>query len=76
MLYVIGIEPIDAKDLSYTRLEKRLKNIEIAELRSLLKDMLSPYPWQRPSIEEVEKRLLYVWKKYIVGLYGQEVKHI
>ncbi len=61
LLELLGIDTINGDEIDDVDLDTHLEPIEDSELRELLKQMLQPEPWKRPSIEEVEKALYKIY---------------
>ncbi len=65
LIELLGLETIDGSEVDEAELDTHLEPIENSVLRELLKQMLQPEPWKRPSIEEVEKTLYRIYKRLI-----------
>jgi len=55
-------ETIDGEDaVEEERVADAVKNVKHEELREILREALQPEPWNRPSAEELVKKLLEVY---------------
>jgi len=62
---IMGGIPLDGSEWSSEKVNERVSCVNVSELRDLLKDMLAREPWFRPNIEDVERKLIEIWKKYL-----------
>jgi len=63
ILYMLTGETLDGEDaLEEGRVADAVKSVEHGALREVLREALQPKPWNRPSSEELVKRLLEVYK--------------
>jgi len=62
ILYMLTGETLDGEDaLEEGRVADAVKSVEREELREVLMEALQPKPWDRPSSEELVKKLLEVY---------------
>jgi len=63
ILYMLTGETLDGEDaVEEGRVVAAVKSVEHEELREVLIEALQPKPWDRPSSEELVKKLLEVYK--------------
>jgi len=63
ILYMLTGETLDGEDaLEEERVADAVKSVEHEKLRETLREALQPKPWNRPSAEELVKKLLEIYK--------------
>ena len=64
ILYLLTGETIDGEDaVNRQRVESLLSRIENEELRGILREMFKTNPWERPTIDEVVRKLTEIYAK-------------
>ncbi len=63
LLELLAGETVDGSEADEADLETTLEPVENNELANLIREMLDPEPWNRPSMEEVEKTLYRIYSK-------------
>ncbi len=62
LLYILTGESIDGEEaIEPGTVDEAVKEIQHTKLRNLIKTMLTPQPWKRPSSDEVVKELLQLY---------------
>ncbi len=69
LLYLLTRRSVDGEEaVGSDEVEKATEAIEDPELREVIREALNPNPLQRPSTEEVVKKLLRIW----ISRYGKQ----
>ncbi len=69
LLYLLTRRSVDGEEaVGSNEVEKATEAIEDPELREVIREALNPNPLQRPSTEEVVKKLLRIW----ISRYGKQ----
>ncbi len=66
ILYVLTHETLDGEEaVDEEAVEKAVRDVGYDDIRILLKNMLNPEPWKRPSTTEIVKTLLSMYRKTV-----------